>query len=67
VKVTPKFEIKCDKCGCVEIVAPDREESTEPRWPDDWMRMAIEGHGGGRYGLCSSCKKNFWAWMKGER
>ncbi len=64
MKVSPKFEIKCDKCGCVEVVSPDRNDTTEPCWPDEWMRILIESAGGGTYALCGTCKKRFWSWMK---
>jgi hypothetical protein len=49
------------------IVPPSSEDATEPRWPDDWMRMSIETQNGGRYALCVPCKKSFWAWLKEER
>jgi hypothetical protein len=64
VKVSPKFEIKCSKCNCALIVPPSSEDSTEPLWPDDWLRFTISSTGGGSYALCVPCKKSFWTWIK---
>lgn len=65
MRVLPKFEVRCDKCGVMEIVAPDVEDSTEPCWPS-WLRIGIVSVGGGAYALCAACKEGFWAWMKVE-
>lgn len=59
MKVSPKYG--------AEIVSPDREDETSPRWPDDWLRLVIESSGGGSHALCGTCKKSFWAWMKESR
>lgn len=64
MKVVPKFEIQCGKCGCTEIVARDHVAVGEPLWPHSWLRFRIESEGNGEHVLCVSCKQRFWAWMK---